>query len=63
MALIIEQPRPEPIDPARAIATAQLLADVPGLMADRIGQLYAQEERLDRLARTERLIREAQAQA
>jgi len=34
--------------------------DVPGLLADRIGDLYAAEERSDRAQRTERMILKAQ---
>ena len=33
--------------------------DVPNMLADRIGELYASEERLQRRQRTNRLIREA----
>jgi hypothetical protein len=43
------------------LAASQPIADVPGLMADRIAALYADEERRDRVRRTERLIREAEA--
>ena len=35
--------------------------DVPGMLADRIGDLYASEERRARRQRTDRLIREASA--
>ncbi|MEI7814206.1 MAG: hypothetical protein WCJ13_05400 [Coriobacteriia bacterium] len=34
--------------------------DVPGLLADRIGDLYAAEERSHRAQRTERMILKAQ---
>jgi hypothetical protein len=34
--------------------------DVPGKMAERVGQLYAEEERADRVARTEQMIRSAE---
>ena len=36
-------------------------ADVPGMMADRIGNLWATEERLRRNRRTERMILRAQS--
>jgi hypothetical protein len=35
--------------------------DIPGRLADRVGSLYAAAERADRIARTERLIRRAEA--
>lgn len=35
--------------------------DVPGLMATRIGDLYAEEERKRRTERTERMIRKAES--
>jgi hypothetical protein len=37
------------------------VVDVPGMMADRIGDLYASEERRRRAQRTERMIRKAQS--
>jgi hypothetical protein len=61
MAPIIEQPRPESAGIFEPIATTRITTDVPGMMADRVGQLYADEERTQRLARTERLIRQAEA--
>ena len=39
-----------------------LSKDVPGLASDRICQLYAEEERRTRVARTDRLITRARAQ-
>lgn len=60
MAPIIDQPRPEAADAFEPLAASQPQADVPGLMADRIGSLYADEERRERAARTERLIQEAE---
>jgi len=60
MAPIIEQPRPESLGALEPIATTRILVDVPGLMADRVGALYAAEEHAERIARTERLIREAE---
>jgi len=61
MAPIIDEPRQASAEFFEPLATSNPLADVPGLMADRIGSLYAEEERRDRLARTERLIRQAEA--
>lgn len=45
-----------PVFAARASET-----DVPGMMADRIGNLWAAEERLRRNRRTERMILRAQS--
>ncbi len=39
-----------------------LRKDIPGLASDRICQLYAEEERRTRIARTDRMITRAQAQ-
>ncbi len=36
--------------------------DVPGMLAGRIGELYASEERANRKERTDRLIRQATAE-
>jgi hypothetical protein len=36
-------------------------ADVPAMMAGRIGDLYAEEERQRRILRTERMIRRAES--
>ena len=60
MVPVIEQPRPDSADAFDAIPPAQRGYDVPGLMADRIGVLYAQQERISRTERTERLIRAAE---
>lgn len=38
-----------------------VVPDVPGMMASRIGDLYAEEERRRRVARTERMIRKAES--
>lgn len=35
--------------------------DIPGIMVDRISSLYAEEERRERAARTEKLIKQAQS--
>lgn len=59
MVPVIDQPRSESPDSFETFASTPHTADVPGLMADRIGRLYAEEERISRLARTERLIRAA----
>jgi hypothetical protein len=61
MAPIIDQPREDSASVCEPIPTTQIRVDVPGLMADRVGRLYAEEEYADRTVRTERLIREAQA--
>jgi len=37
------------------------VADVPGMLADRIGDLYATEERRRRAERTERMILKAES--
>jgi len=60
MVPVIDQPRPESVDAFGPIAAAPHDIDVPGLMADRIGNLYADAERLERAERTERLIRAAE---
>jgi hypothetical protein len=39
---------------------APRFADVPGLMADRVGSLWAAEELRERSERTDRLIKQAQ---
>lgn len=59
MGPILDTPSRQSVDdiePAREGRT-----DVPAKMAERVGQLYAEEERADRVARTERLIRAAEA--
>lgn len=44
------------------VATAvAAVVDVPGMLADRIGDLYASEERRRRNQRTERMILKAQS--
>jgi hypothetical protein len=59
MAPIIEQPRPESPEFFEPRSLSQQVRDVPGLLADRVGALYAAAERRDRTERTERLIRRA----
>jgi hypothetical protein len=44
-----------------AVAVLGSVVDVPGLLADRIGDLYASEERRRRNLRTERMILKAQS--
>ena len=61
MAPFIEQPRPEAAEYFEPLAVSSKSSDVPGLAGDRIGTLYADEERKERKLRTERLIREAEA--
>jgi hypothetical protein len=58
MAPIIHQPLQEPASEFAPLSNE--FKDIPGLMADRVGELYAAEERAERLARTERMIREAE---
>jgi hypothetical protein len=63
MASIAKHP---PVDQAGALSSLDVVrdtVDVPGMMADRVGELYAAEERADRVERTERLIREAEGLA
>lgn len=60
MAPIIETPIWESADDRDTIAGPRDDADVPGQMVALVGQLYADEERAERVARTERLIKEAE---
>jgi hypothetical protein len=58
MAPILDAPSRQSIDetePAREEST-----DVGAKMAERVGQLYAEKERAERIARTEELIRSAE---
>jgi hypothetical protein len=59
MAPIIETPSRQPADEIEPGVRSRD-GDVPGQMVALVGQLYADEERADRIARTERLIREAE---
>ena len=43
------------------MAVLASVVDVPGMLADRIGDLYASEERRRRNQRTERMILKAQS--
>lgn len=63
MAPIIEQSCQDPAESIDSVVAQHVVIDVPGMMADRIGSLWAQEERISRLERVERVIREAEAQA
>lgn len=50
---------------SRLVKTAlvgPLCKDVPGLASDRVCQLYAEEERRERIARTDLMITKAQTQ-
>jgi hypothetical protein len=47
---------------AEAALAGPIHKDIPGLASDRIGQLYAEEERRMRVARTDRLISRALTQ-
>jgi hypothetical protein len=60
MVFVIDQVRPDSADAFGPSPLAPKNIDVPGLMADRIGKLYAEEERATRLARTESFIRAAE---
>ncbi len=46
---------------APAFTVLASVVDVPGMLADRIGDLYASEERRRRAQRTERMILKAQS--
>jgi hypothetical protein len=61
MAPIIDKPRPEPADAFKSLAPLPKSGDVPDLMAERVGYLYAEEERQSRRERTERMIRQAES--
>ena len=45
----------------RVTSAVASVVDVPGMLADRIGDLYASEERRRRNLRTERMILKAQS--
>lgn len=60
MAPIIETPSRQPADDADPGVRSHDDGDVPGQLIALVGQIYADEERADRIARTERLIREAE---
>jgi len=59
MTSLADQTQLEP-EPAFRAARHSRVADVPGLMADRIGSLWASEELRERSERTARLIKQAQ---
>jgi hypothetical protein len=44
-----------------SVVALSSVVDVPGMLADRIGDLYASEERRRRNQRTERMILKAQS--
>lgn len=60
MAPIIETPSRQPADDIEPGVRSHGGDDVPGQLVALAGQIYAEEERADRIARTERLIREAE---
>jgi hypothetical protein len=62
MATIIEQPGNETVPSFEHAGAAVPMRDVPGMMASRVGSLYAEEERRARLARTEEMIQRASAE-
>jgi hypothetical protein len=50
----------DPLDPDRnPVPVSDPSLDVPGMLAGRIGELYAAEERSSRRERTNRLMRQA----
>lgn len=50
----------DPLDQGRIAASGNHSSlDVPGMLAGRIGELYASEERLRRQQRTDKLMRQA----
>jgi hypothetical protein len=60
MAPIIDTPRHGSADDFEIAYTTQEPGDIPEQLAERVSKLYAEEERADRAARTERLIRKAE---
>lgn len=60
MAPIIKTPSLQPADDIEPGFRSHDGGDVPGQLVALVGQIYAEEERADRVARTERLIREAE---
>lgn len=60
MAPIMDSPRPESADAFKSLASLRSLANVPELLAERVGNLYADAERRSRRERTERMIRRAE---
>jgi hypothetical protein len=61
MASIVKQPPVEAANVPDPMRDALPYGDVPGMMADRVSDLYAAQERASRTERTERLIREAES--
>ena len=62
MATQAHRSTPETPDPAViAMQTLDPNDDIPGQLASRVGELYADEERRQRHERTERLIQRASA--
>jgi len=62
MSTSVDRPRIQAGGPSSASLTVFASAvDVPGMLADRIGDLYASEERRLRNQRTERMILKAQS--
>lgn len=56
----VNRPAPEPLDPGPTPAVqGEPVVDVPGVLAGRIAQEYASEERRQRHERTDRILREA----
>jgi hypothetical protein len=59
MAPVVDTTHGEPADELETAADSDS-SDVPEMLAERVGELYAQEERAERTARTERLIEKAE---
>jgi hypothetical protein len=62
MSTSVDRPRVHTGGPSGAsVSVLASVVDVPGMLADRIGDLYASEERRRRRLRTERMILKAQS--
>jgi hypothetical protein len=62
MSTSVDSPSVQAATPSTAsMAALASVIDVPGMLADRIGDLYASEERRRRNQRTERMILKAQS--
>lgn len=60
MKSTVDRSASDPLDRDRIpVSAGDPSLDVPGMLASRIGELYASEERQRRQARTDRLMRRA----
>jgi hypothetical protein len=60
MASTVDRAAPDPLDPGFVpVPEGDPTLDVPGMLASRIGDLWASEERRSRQERTDRLLRQA----